>query len=139
MALDVLNEIGGMANVITYNSVLHALSMGGACDQAVELLNRMKTESKVDVRCAHLWHVLFNFLNTSIVTSINLGSILIFASCVIHRPLVFMDVLYFEHMTRMDVVRVNNNKMLSIIVAFLISYYTYVYLNGSSKRRATLM
>lgn len=53
MALDVLNEIGVMANVITYNSVLHALSMGGACDQAVELLNRMKTEGRVDVRCGH--------------------------------------------------------------------------------------
>lgn len=53
MALDVLNEIGDMANVITYNSVLHALSMGGACDQAVELLNRMKTEGRVHVRCGH--------------------------------------------------------------------------------------
>lgn len=50
MALDVLNQIRDMANVITYNSVLHALCMGGACDQAVELLNRMKTEGRVDVR-----------------------------------------------------------------------------------------
>ena len=42
--------------------------------------------------------VFFNILNTSAVSSINLGSRLIFASCVIHLPLVCPT----------DVVRVNN-------------------------------
>ena len=36
-------------------------------------------------------------MNTSAVSSINLGSIFIFASCVIHRPLVITDVLSFEY------------------------------------------
>lgn len=65
MALDVLNQIGDMANVVTYNSVLHALSKGGACDEAVELLNRMKTEGRVDVRCGRLWHTEANSMPLS--------------------------------------------------------------------------
>ena len=37
------------------------------------------------------------FLNTPAVSWINLGSMHVFASCVIHRPLVFTGVLAFEY------------------------------------------
>ena len=45
-------------------------------------------------------------VNTSAVSSINVESILIFASCVINRPLVFTDALSFDciYMAPMGVV-----------------------------------
>ena len=57
-------------------------------------------------------------LNTLAVSPIHLGSILIFASCIIHRPLVFTDVfILFNTCESYGCYRVNiYNKMLSIIV-----------------------
>ena len=57
--------------------------------------------------------LLHYIINTSAVNSIYLGSILIFASCVIHRPLVFPT----------GNVRVGMNSN-----CFHVSYYTYFIL-----------
>lgn len=50
LALKVLDEIGDLADIITYNSALHALSKAGQWEQAVALLHRMEAVGGAAVR-----------------------------------------------------------------------------------------
>ena len=66
------------------------------------------SSSRCDGIC---FYFLTSITNTSAVSSIHLGSILVFASCVIRRPLVFADVLFFVriyiYLTPLDIARLN--------------------------------
>lgn len=64
LALKVLDEIGDVADIITYNSALHALSKSGQWEQAVALLHRMEAVGGATVRVCRfsrfvLHHIVF--------------------------------------------------------------------------------
>lgn len=52
-ALDVLDDIGDTADIVTYNAVLHALSLAGKSQQAVALLKRLQESKTVQVSRRH--------------------------------------------------------------------------------------
>ena len=59
---------------------------------------KMSLDEILDLTAQHVmcYQFIKIFPNTSAVSSTDLGSVIIFASCVIHRLLVFTDVLSFE-------------------------------------------
>lgn len=59
LALKVLDERGDMADIVAYNSALHALAKAGQWEQAVVLLDRMEAVGGGAVRACRIriWYL----------------------------------------------------------------------------------